>query len=144
MPSLEKLLHRFSQSVDHMALVCQWMTVVALATIAGLLWGIAHYTFPLSVPVLRLSPSQFAIAQEHLAKIPQNSPLVIYRKGEKLTFVLQDVTVYQNDKMMLTVMPLFTNIPEKSTAPSRYVSYRLEVGKYKLFDIVFSKKETHF
>jgi len=144
MPSLEKVVQRFLRSVDHMAFVCQWMTVVALAAIAGLLWGIGHYMFPLSVPVLRLSPSQFAIAQEHLAKIPQHSPLTIYRKGERLTFILQDVTVYQNDKMMLTVMPLLTNAPEQNTDTTRYVSYRLEVGKYRLFDIVFSKKETHF
>lgn len=127
-----------------MAFVCQWLTVISLATIAGLLWGISHYMFPLSVPVLRLSPSQFAIAQEHLTKIPHHSPLVIYRKGERLTFILQDVTVYQNDKMMLTVMPLFPNVPEKNTDTIRYVSYRLEVGKHQLFDIVFSKKETHF
>jgi hypothetical protein len=141
MLSLEKFLRRFLHSVDHMAFVCQWMTVVALASIAGLLWGIANFKFPLSVPVLRLSESQFAIAQEHLAKIPPQGPLVMYHKGEKLTFALQNITVYQNDKMMLTVLPIFMNSPETESDNTRYVSYRLEVGTHRLFDIVFSKKE---
>ncbi len=141
MPSLDKILRRFFSSVDYMALVCQWMTVIALTMIAGLLWALSQYAFPLSVPIIRLSQSQFAIAQEHLSLIPQNQPLMIYRKGEQQLFVLEDIRVYQNDKMMLTVSPLILSDTENNTDPTRYVSYRLEVGRHRLFDIVFSKKE---
>ena len=141
MPSLDKLLRRFFYSVDHMALICQWMTVIALAMIAGLLWALSQYAFPLSVPIIRLSPSQFAIVQEHLSKIPHNQPLIIYRKEERLLFVLENIMVYQNDKMMLTVSPLVTTDMSQELNDTRYVSYRLEVGRHRLFDIVFSKKE---
>ena len=141
MPSLEKLLRRFFYSVDHMALVCQWMTVIALTMIAGLLWGLSQYAFPLSVPVIRLSTSQFAIAQEHLSQVPHDQPLVIYRKEERLLFVLENIMVYQNDKMLLTVSPLAPTDLSQASTDTQDVSYRLEVGRHRLFDIIFSKKE---
>jgi hypothetical protein len=139
--SLKQFQRRFLSSVDHMAIVCEWMTVISLAMIAGLLWGISQHKLPLSVPVIRLSASQFAISQEHLGKVPTQTPLTIYRKGKKNTFILQDVTVYQNDKMMLTVLPVFSSEPEIHPNTARYVSYRLEVGRTRLFNIIFPKKK---
>lgn len=137
---LEALQGRFLGTIDRMAFVCEWLTIILLSMIAGFLILLFQYRFPLSVPVLRVSPTEFIISQEHLGKIPQKTPLLIYRKGESQRFILQKLQVYESDTLLLTVTPILQNNTPQKEDTSRYVSYRLEVGKYRLLDIIFQNK----
>lgn len=136
MPFFNKFNFSKSWSIDMVATVCQWVSVVVVTAIAGLLWGLATYPFSLRIPAMRVSVTDFTIAQEHLSLLPQHDTLVFYKKGKRVSGILQSVMPYKQAELLLTLTPIYE---EDFSYLGFSDPYQLEIQKKSFLDILLQR-----